>query len=207
VLSTISAAFFLIGGAALVGYGSGKVTAVTKQYAQTISAIGAFGLISNLLIDSFIDVTATIQAVIVSILAILGAVLVYRGNETIGNASLGAVAGFSVAVIAAQFLGIVLNDIAIKCVYLIGISALAGWWVQSRPKEAKWGLISAIIAGSFALTYGLDRFIFKSNWSNMGNVILTGRPVNNFFSQQTTISSVIFVAIIGIALYLNKAKL
>ena len=146
--------------------------------------------------------------------AILAGFVVYvKGIIKVGDFGLGGLFGYVVGIFVAQFLVSNLLDTMVARYIFIGLfCVLGGSWVMVHPTD-KWLIISSLVVGAFSLVYGdfvinqgLDYFIFKSNFSNIGRVALDGGTFGGF-DTNTIIAFLAFFGIIGVGMYLQKGKI
>ena len=209
IIFLLSHLLILIGGAVMTAYASGKVQAVTSP---TILAVGGAGLgsVASFLVLYFqqlVSISTLVQAIIILIVGAGVGYMVYsKKNEMIGSFGLGAMLGYVIALLIALVLGNTLGGDLIRPLFL-GIVALGFGYLVMNGAQPKFLIISCAIAGAFALVYGLDSFLFKSGFSQIGDIALNSRVFPGFQGTYTVLAYILFVVIAGACLYLQKAKL
>ena len=200
----ISALGFAAGGVAMIGFGSGQMSSVSKATVQMAGGGAAAGIACFIVMERLVtQISTTFLTICVIIAAIAGIFLVRQGNTKIGNFGLGALMGLILAIILAQFVGSLFTNDLIRFLYFGAFSLAFGIIVMGDPSD-KWLTTACLFTGSFGLVYGLDYLIFKSNFSNMATVAFNGGTFR--FDQNTSIAFALFIIIFAGTLYMQKSK-
>ena len=203
-MRTTSAIMFAAGGLIMLGFGTGKVSAVSKASVQMIGGAAAVGITAFLILPELIDLSLTLLTILVLIAAVGGVVIVKNGNQKLGNFGLGFLSGLIIAIILAQFAEPLLSNNLSRLVYF-GLFTLGGAALVMNDPNDRLLISSTLFVGSFGLVYGLDYLIFRSGFSNMPTVAFRGGSFD--FDRDTSIAFIFFILLFSGCLFMQKQKI